>query len=135
MLLRPQPVEPLSLMVCRSKPPTNEPQVILAALSRSPMFLEVIVAAMVVLEQVSPAGSRSPTSVKPPWPSGTAAPAAARSGPMAAIVLGVPGGRRAGERTGTVKPLVWPENISSAPGVDGPNVSLQELSLIAKFCA
>src|SRR5271156_2677802 len=135
MLLRLQPVEPLSLMVCRLKPPTNEPQGILAALSRSPMFLLVIRTWIDGLEQVSPLGSISPTSVKPACPSGTAAPAAASSGPIAAIVLGVPGGRRAGAMTGNVAPLVWPENISSAPGVDGPKVSLQELSLIAKFWA
>src|SRR6202042_3435274 len=124
-----QPVEPLLLIVCRLKPPTNDPQGISAAFKRSPMFLPVSWVAINVLEQVSKAGSISPISVKPPCPSGTAAPAAARSGPIAAIVLGVPGGRSAGERTGNVAPLVCPENISSAPGVDGPKVSLQELSL------
>ncbi len=34
-----------------------------------------------------------------------------------------------------VNPCVWPEIRLSAPGVDGPNIVLNELSLIAKFCA
>ena len=34
-----------------------------------------------------------------------------------------------------VKPWVWPETRLSAPGVDGPNVVLYELSLIAKCWA
>ena len=32
-------------------------------------------------------------------------------------------------------PLVWPEITSSMPGVDGPKVSVQALSLIAKCWA
>ena len=34
-----------------------------------------------------------------------------------------------------VAPWVWPEMRFSAPGVEGPNCVLNELSLIAKFCA
>ncbi len=33
------------------------------------------------------------------------------------------------------RPMCRPEVDVEAPGVDGPNVSLYELSLIAKFCA
>ncbi len=33
------------------------------------------------------------------------------------------------------KPCVWPETRFSAPGVDGPKVVENELSLIAKACA
>src|ERR1700722_2035716 len=113
MWLREQPVLLLSLMVCRLKPPTNEPQGILAALSRSPMFLLVIWTCDVLLEQVSPAGSVSLISVRPPCPS--------------AIVLVEP--------TTLTAPLVVPENMLIAPGVDGPKSSVQALSLIAKFWA
>src|ERR1700722_15321719 len=127
MLLRLQPVEPLSLMVCRLKPPTNEPQGILAALSRSPMFLLVIWTCALGLEHTSPNGSTSPVNVK--LPSLFRTPASPAVSSAAITETGVPAA------AGNVAPLVCPENISSAPGVDGPKVSLQELSLIAKFWA
>ena len=59
-----------------------------------------------------------------------ATPASPAVSSAAITEMGVPAGT-----AGNVAPLVCPENISSAPGVDGPNVSLQELSLIAKFWA
>ena len=65
-------------------------------------------------EQMSKVGSTSPIIVKLPCPS-------------ASSLLLVP--------TPGTTPLVWPANISSAPGVDGPKVSPQKLSLIAKFWA
>jgi len=109
MLLRLQPVVPLLLMVCRLKPPTNEPQGMLAALSRSPMFLAVEETA-VPGEHTSKVGSTSPISVMPPCPSASSLPL-------------VP--------TPATMPLVLPANISSRPGVDGPKASPQALSLIA----
>src|SRR5580693_9170070 len=102
--LRAQPVLPFALTVCRLKPPANEPQVRLAALSRSPTLFPVIWTSDVLLEHTSPKGSVSPFCVKPPWPSAT---------PVGEFVLVSPG------MAGYVAPLVWPENISSAPGVDG----------------
>src|ERR1700712_3751155 len=119
MVLRWQPVLPLLLMVCRLKPPTNEPQGILPALSRSPMFLAVIWTWTDGLEQTSPAGSISPMSVKLPSLFGTPASADSRSWPIAEV--DVPGGTP----TGSVKPLVVPANMWIAPGVDGPKVSVQ----------
>src|ERR1700678_868406 len=115
-VLRAQPVVPLALTACRLKPPTNEPQVRLAALSRSPMLLAVDMTVFdaVGFEQTSPKGSSSLVSVKPPLPSAT-----------------VP----AGVTAGLVTPLVVPANMLSRPGVDGPKLSVQALSLIANFCA
>ena len=78
------------------------PQLMCSSLSRSPMFLPVISTVLVVLEHGSLAGSVSPISVRPPWPS--------------AIDDDVP--------TMFCTPLVWPEITSSAPGVDGPKVSV-----------
>src|SRR5690349_7480329 len=106
-----QPVVPLLLMVCRLKPPTNEPQGILAALNRSPMFLPVKWPCEVVLEHTSPVGSISPINEKPPWPSATTLP------PIAPVVC--------------TQPAVEPPNMLANPGVDGPKVSVHALSLIA----
>src|SRR5689334_18282902 len=106
-----QPVVPLLLMVCRLKPPTNEPQGMLAALSRSPMFLPFEWPCEVVLEHTSPVGSISPIKEKPPWPSASKAE------------LPVP--------TVCTQPALVPANMLAMPGVDGPKVSAQELSLIA----
>ncbi len=64
--------------------------------------------------QTSPVGSRSPIIVKPP----------AESGIALAEVPPV-----------TTTPLFWPEMTSSAPGVDGPYVSVYAFWFIAKFCA
>src|ERR1700722_12214118 len=97
-------------MVCRLKPPTNDPQGMLAPLRRSPMFLAVDETVVVLLEHGSPTGSTSPVSVKPPVPSGSSLPLVPNPG---------------------TTPLVWPANMLSAPGVDGPKVSVQALSLIA----
>src|ERR1700679_4163396 len=107
---RAQPVVPLLLMVCRLKPPTKEPQGILAALSKSPMFLAFDEAVVVVLEHRSPVGSTSAIKLKPPVPSGSS-------------LLLVP--------TQGTKPLVWPANMLIAPGFDGPYWSPHALSLIA----
>ena len=64
VVLRRQPVVPLALMTVRSKPPWKKPQVMLAALSRSPMLGPVMwTRASEVLEQTSPAGSASPMRV------------------------------------------------------------------------
>jgi hypothetical protein len=71
---RAQPVVPLGLVMVRSKPPSNQPQVSLAVLSRSPMFLPDRLIDEVVLEQMSPVGSASPISVSPPFPSAMTAP-------------------------------------------------------------
>src|ERR1700742_1132610 len=108
-----QPVEPLSLMVCRLKPPTNEPQGMLAVFRRSPMFLAVELPEVPV-EHTSKVGSTSLISVKPFWPS-------------ACKDELVP--------TPAAKPLVLPANMLIAPGVDGPYWSPNMLSLIAKFWA
>src|ERR1700691_1366460 len=107
---RAQPVVPLLLMVCRLKPPTKEPQGMLAVLSRSPMFLAFDEVVVVLLDHRSPVGSTSPIKVKPPVPAGGSC-----------LLVPPPG----------TKPLVWPANILIAPGVDGPYWSPQALSLIA----
>ena len=60
------------------------------------------------LSQASPLGWGSPITV--PLVAGTASPS-------------------------TENPWVWPETRFSAPGVEGPNVVLYELSLIAKCWA
>src|ERR1700741_5114975 len=93
-----QPVVPFAFVAVRLKPPMNEPQVRFAPLSRSPMFLPVIVTVLVVLEQTSKAGSVSPISVRPPCPS--------------AMDEELP--------TMFFAPLFWPEITSIAPGDDGP---------------
>ena len=49
-VLRAQPVVPLELVSARLKPPMKPPQLICAALSRSPMFLPDIKTVLVVLE-------------------------------------------------------------------------------------
>src|SRR5580693_2231229 len=97
-VLRAQLVVPLALLSVRSKPPMKPPQLISAALSRSPMFLLDIKTVLVLLEHWSKPGSVSPIRVRPPWPS--------------AIDDEVP--------TIFCAPLFWPETTSIAPGVDGP---------------
>src|SRR5215475_8633518 len=99
-------------MVCRLKPPMKEPQGILAVLSRSPIVLTFgkLPWAVVGLEHKSPVGSISPIMVIPPLPSSIRLPVV-----MEFVFVTL---------------LVWPANILSAPGVDGPYWSAQELSLI-----
>src|SRR5260370_11191658 len=93
-----------------AKPPWNQPQVTPFAFSRSPMFL-LWGSTDVELSRVShlsPVGCGSPMTV--PLAAGTALPSAEN-------------------------PWVCPEMRLSAPGLDGPNVVLNELSFIAKLCA
>src|ERR1700716_3394604 len=91
------------------KPPWNQPQVMFLAFSRSPTFLLLGDIATVGLpEQSSNAGSGSPITV--PFD----------------VLSGMAGG---------VAPWVCPLTRLSAPGVEGPNVVLNELSLIEKCCA
>src|SRR5579885_500817 len=90
-----------------AKPPSNQPQVIFLAFSRSPMFGPLI-AAVAPTEQSSNVGSRSPMTV-----------------PFSTLLL-VPV---------TTAPCVWPEIRLSAPGVDGPNSVSKKLSLIQKYWA
>jgi len=69
-LERLQPEVPLGLVMVRSKPPMNAPQVTADALSRSPIFFPPS-CTVVPVEQTSPVGSRSPTSVPGPVLFGT----------------------------------------------------------------
>src|ERR1700733_1163369 len=99
-------------MAVVSKPPSNQPQVMLAVFRRSPTFLPAIsVVGAVVDEQMSPCGSLSPNIVKPPWPSATM---------LLMVLVGlVP--LLAAKPTA---PLVWPEIRLTAPSVDGPKFVL-----------
>src|SRR5215471_7566509 len=93
------------------KPPWNHPQVITLALSRSPTFVPDIAAfgaVAIVQSSKSAIGRGSPMML----------PFATLSG-----------------ISGVVVPWVWPEIKFSAPGVEGPNVVLKELSLMAKCWA
>src|ERR1044071_5578940 len=115
--MRVQPEVPLLLVMFRSKPPMNEPHEMLAALSRSPMFLPAIrFWSPAGLEHTSLSGSVSPIIVQPPWPSA-----------MACVAENIVNGL-----LGMIMPLVWPEIRLIAPGVDGPNCVVHELSFIAK---
>src|ERR1700732_3017179 len=100
----------------RLKPPMNPPHVTPALLSRSPILVPPIWTWLRVgLEQTSPIGSGSPTTVnEPSLPPSTSSPVPFR-------VLETP--------------LVWPETRLSKPGVEGPKVVLKELSLIEKYWA
>src|SRR5579859_1268650 len=134
MLLRPpvwpglpnlQPVLPFALMVCRLKPPTNEPHGILAALSRSPTFLLVMPTVRLVAgpEQTSKVGSMSWISVRLPSGLGTASPSAKMAVVNAADPTGgttVPSKNFAPAGAVKTAPLVWPAHMLSKPGVDGP---------------
>src|SRR5260370_35545984 len=90
-----------------AKPPWNQPQVTPFAFSRSPMFLLLESTEVEVsrVSHLSPVGCGSPMTLA--LAAGTAFPSAAN-------------------------PCVLPESRLRAPGVDGPNVVLNELSLIAK---
>ena len=79
------------------------------------MFFPVKLFWSAAVEQTSPTGSVSPMSVQPPFPSG-----------VTWLVDMV-----AGSLLVKAKPLVWPEIKLMAPGVDGPNVVVHELSLRA----
>ena len=79
------------------------------------MFLPVKLFWSAAVEQTSPNGSVSPMRVQPPLPSGVTWLA-----DMSVGLLLV-----------ASKPLVWPEMRLIAPGVDGPNTVLHELSFIA----
>ncbi len=115
VVVRLQPVEPSAFVIVRSKPPEKKPHEMFAAVRRSPMFWPPIVpCAPVEGEQTSPIGSASLIIVSEPLPPSVSSP----------VPFNV-----------STTPLVWPEIRFSAPGVDGPNVVLYELSLIAKRCA
>src|SRR5262245_16359550 len=93
------------------KPPWNHPQEIPLALSRSPTFfpdIAAFAAEAMVQSSNSATGRGSPMIV-----------------PLATL----------SRMSGVVAPWVWPEIRFSAPGVEGPNVVLKELSLMAKRCA
>src|SRR4051812_15256251 len=94
----------------------NEPHVTLAALNRSPTFLPAIRFWSADTEHTSLSGSVSPIIVQPPRPSAIAWVAE----------------NRLKSRFGEIIPLVWPEIRLIAPGVDGPNWVVHELSFIAK---
>ncbi len=79
------------------------------------MFLPAMVFCSVEVEQTSLSGSVSPISDHPPFPSG-----------VTWLVEKVDSGLlKAG------MPFVWPETRFITPGVEGPKVVVQELSLIA----
>src|SRR6202034_128607 len=96
------PVLPSGFTICRLNPPANQPQVMPAALSRSPIFCPPI-CAVPLPEQTSPYGSGSPITVYPPFPSPTKLP--------------VP-------PVWFTTPLVWPEIRLIAPTVEGPKLVL-----------
>src|SRR6185312_678113 len=102
----PQTALPALVAVGR-KPPSNQPHVMLLALSRSPTFLPDIVTPPLPQSSSEAAGSGSPITV--PF-----------STPLA---------------TGGVAPCVWPLMRLIAPTVEGPKFVLNELSLSAKCCA
>src|SRR6185312_17426787 len=114
----PQTAPPL-LVEVGAKPPWNQPQVTCCAFSRSPTFWPLItpsapVVVWFVSEQVSKYGSTSPF-IEPSW--------------MALDVAGWLGlVAQAGVRANA--PAVSPDITLSAPGVDGPKVVSQSLSLI-----
>src|ERR1700754_893490 len=117
----PHTANPLALPVGR-KPPWNQPQVTPLSFSRSPMFLpswiaRLSVAVWFLSEQSSYAGSGSLITVPTPLSSGE-------------VTKGSDVGSCVTDVTACV-PWVWPEMRLIAPGVDGPNVVLYELSLIA----
>src|SRR5579862_1524196 len=90
------------------KPPWNHPQVMCLAFSRSPTFIpdmEALAALAIVQSSKAAIGRGSPITV-----------------PLATLFA----------MSGVVTPWVCPEIKFRAPGVDGPNVVLKELSLIAK---
>src|SRR5450830_1839072 len=97
------------LDVQSAKPPWNQPQLTFFALSRSPTltFLESVEVDVSRESHTSPVGCGSPMT-----------------DPFVVTADDV-----------CAKPCVWPDTRLSAPGVDGPNVVLYELSLIAKCCA
>src|SRR5262245_6610943 len=105
------------------KPPWNQPQVTPLRLSRSPMFVPSIAPRLLVdvwllSEQSSHAGSKSPMSVPTPAPFGDCVMFGAD------VIWWV-------TDVSATAPCVCPEIRLTAPGVDGPNTSLCELSLIA----
>ena len=78
--------------------------------------------------QSSKAGSGSLTSVPTPWASGETT--VYGSGVLVCTGFSVPD-----VGSTEMTPWVWPETSSSAPGVDGPYVLLNEWSLSVKCCA
>src|SRR5215471_6048488 len=96
-----------------ANPPWNQPQVTSCAFRRSPTFLllfdrAALDAVAIVQSSFAATGRGSPMIV-----------------PLATLFA----------MSGVVVPWVWPLIRLSAPGVDGPKVELNELSLIAKCCA
>src|SRR5882724_8392197 len=91
------------------KPPWNQPQLMPFAFKRSPIFLPLMETVSRV-EHLSNAGCGSPVTD----------PATTSS---------------AKNPTTLVAPAVWPEIKLRAPGDDGPNVVLNELSFMAKCWA
>src|SRR5437660_10074993 len=104
----------------------NQPQVRLPAFSRSPT-LRPPICAVPRVSHLSKKGCGSPNTVPVPW--GATTPGL--------LAVEKPGGQ-AGElktlacRLPQVAPKVLPLTRLSAPGVDGPEPLLNELSLIAK---
>src|SRR5215468_2520864 len=94
------------------KPPVNQPQLMLLALSRSPILWPLICSVVGLIapdaSQSSCAGGRLAISV-----------------PLATALLGAD----------VLSPWVWPAMRLSACGMDGPNVEAKLLSLMAKRCA
>src|SRR5262249_47190279 len=112
--------------VVGAKPPWNQPHETPAAFSSSPMFLPVNVTASRV-EQSSQNGCASLVREKSPLPSGVMSAfglAALATDTLPALGIG-----------SVSTPPVSPEMTLIAPGEDGPNVVLYELSLIEKCCA
>src|SRR5262249_33414499 len=117
VVVRAHPVVPFELVIVRSNPPWNHPHVTPAAFRRSPMFLLLDVKKKLSRDvQTSPDGCPSPMALPPAM-----SPAAA--------------GRLWGPPVPDTAPKVLPAIRLSAPGMEGPNVVLNELSSIAKFCA
>src|ERR1700684_1916349 len=99
---REQRVEPFEFVRDKLKPPSKNPHVMPAVLSRSPILVPPNwTVSPVTVEQVSPTGSESLTSVSPPLPSPIVAPPGLLS---------------------IVTPLVCPEIRLIAPSGEGPKL-------------
>src|SRR5229473_3002338 len=108
---------PLAGVVGR-KPAWNQPQAMCRSLRRSPTFRPVIV----ILADVGARLSVQSSSA------GRGSPMTDPRFVLGSIAVTFP----AALPNVSVAPQVWPAMRLRAPGVDGPNVVLKELSLIAK---
>src|SRR5713101_5394661 len=117
----------LSVHTRRCEAPWNQPQVMPLAFSRSPTFLPDTVIWLTFWNlgfdatQSSSNGRGSPII----------APVVIALAMLPDALAGLPFGRVGNKVAGNV----FPATRLSAPGVEGPNVVPQELSLIAKYCA